>query len=73
MLAFYSCNMIYTNKRRLLFCGKSGVEYAKHDRYDDVPSVGQQQEHKKNARTLTKTSRRKTEQHVDGAGGNAAT
>lgn len=65
--------MIYTNKRRLLSCERGDVGYAKHDGHDDISSVGQQQEHKKNARTLTKTSRRKTEQHVDGTRGNAAT
>nr|DAP39069.1 MAG TPA: hypothetical protein [Caudoviricetes sp.] len=47
------------------------MEYAKHDGHDDIPSVGQQQKHKKNTRTLTKTSRCKTEQHVNGARSNA--
>ena len=47
------------------------MEYAKHDGHDDIPSVGQQQKHKKNTRTLTKTSRRKIEQHVNGARSNA--
>lgn len=64
-------NLIYTNKNMLLFCGRSDVEYAKHDGHDDIPSVGQQQKHKENTRTLTKTSRRKMEQHANGARSNA--
>lgn len=63
--------MIHTNKNRLLFCGRSDVEYAKHDGHDDIPSVGQQQKHKEDTRTLTKTSRRKIKQHADGTRGTA--
>lgn len=47
------------------------MEYAKHDGHDDIPSVGQQQKHKENTRTLTKTSRRKMEQHANGTRSNA--
>lgn len=54
-----------------MFCGRSDVGYAKHDGHDDIPSVGQQQKHKTNTRPLTKTSRCKTEQYVDGARSNA--